>query len=1032
MKHNAMARVGSILLLTAALASCGGGHGLDGRRGANESPAPGATQPGGTGLVPRAHFDPSLLTPQPARTFDPAALATPAAERLGGPAGREVSAANLGSLLPPLPDDSSLARQASVAYTDQADPASPVAKSSNVTTGGGSATLTSVSGVVSWAYYGIPITGTKTPATLQVMGTMLAKANGFKSGIYIGLADYSLGRWVIQPSVFNLTTTASVPYSADNYKSPGKRLYILVATFNGDVAQITGVQTTGDDSNVAPTAALTSSPQVAYTPGTFTFDASATSDSDGIIEKYEFDFGDGGGFVDNGSDPIAPHAYAAPGNYTCQVRVTDDGGLSGTAQTVVISVAPGSFLPLAWYQARINAGLGAATMGEADMFGPGSVFPNFFFTDTYDMRTKLPGYFDGWYTDPEGYPVKVKAEGDLIANAAGLQDLLLDADAQFDTNNQITRQDFNPVLDPVQPLAKAVADFVDLAGGVSQQSVYEAAVVAMPLPQQNALARVVVACTDALDRRNQVNAALGLTAQNVQDLFNGAHGCPLGGVMGINTGQFIPLIYNVTQQNFWTAGFPYSDAYFLGSAEITDAVDQLTAFQQTNPIWVSVNLGVDTPAGRIEITGTGSDTHTAPLDGNGHAILIDLGGSDTYDCHAGGTASGVNGVAVCLDLAGNDIYNRLDDPNDVDRTQNPSNDNTSQQGAGRQGIGILVDYSGNDAYHSVRMSQGSCVFGVGMLADLAGDDTYDMEALGQGGAFGGIGVLYDKTGTDTYLGWNKVQGAGSLMGIGLLVDQGPETDSYTAVDIFDPAKPEYDLTNTLDHNVSFAQGCAVGLPRGALNGGTPQLDIVGGGGYGLLYDGGGTDSYACGIFGQASAFYQCAAVLLDRGGDDTYSGFSSVQGTAVTAGLACLMDSSGTDHYTVTDGPGIGVGANIAIGWLFDLQGADVYNVASIGMGGSTTNGCGYCLDYAGADTYNGHGGTFQNQALGRAGLGGGDATAPAYGIFVDNGGTDTYAPPYATMTDATLGLPGNNKAWVRTVEGAYLNGRGSGIDVGP
>jgi hypothetical protein len=1015
----------------AALAGCGSAKlAADSRAGAQQPML--ADQPS---AAPHARLDHAAGTVLPSQRPASLGWGQGAAAVLG--AARGASAAGLDSgLLPPLPDDSAVQREASFAYSDSADPGAPAAKSSNTTAGGGVATLGSSARKVAWAYYRIPITGTKTPASLQVSGELTAKANGFKSGVYIGLADYGLGRWVIEPNVYNLTAPATVDFSATgNYHSPGRNLYVLVATFNGDVAQITGVQTSGDDANIAPHASLTGAPRVAYTPAQFSFDASGCTDSDGFIVKYEFDFGDGGGFVDNGTTPTVQHTYSTPGYYICQMRVTDEGGLSSIAKVNLYAVDPASFLPLGWYLARLNAGLGADTMGTADIFGPGHTYPNLYFNGVTDMQTKLPPFFSGWYSDPESFPAAISQESDALQGAGGLQDLLLDADAKYMTNYQIQRQGFNPALDPNKPLSTAIAGFVTAAGGTAQPSVYETAVGSMPLNQQTALAPLFYACSDALARRTAAFSAIGLTdPADIQSFYDSLPGDPLGGVLSVNTGQYNPVVYDVTGGNFLLAGFPYSDAFFTGAAEITDALDKLRTFIQTNnPSWANVSLTVDTPVGRIEISGTGDDTHTAPADGNGHAILIDLGGNDTYNCQAGATASGANGVSLCVDMSGDDTYNRLDDPDDVDRTQNPSNDNTPQQGSGRLGIGILVDYSGTDHYHSVRMSQGSCLFGVGLLADYAGDDSYDMEALGQGGAFAGIAILYDKSGSDSYSGWHKVQGFGGLMGIGMLVDAGTGGDTYVATPDADPAKPEYVLFDTTSHkNTSMAQGAGEGSDFGFLSFGSPAQNEVGGGGYGLLFDGGGSDSYTCGIMGQGVGFFESTGVLIDRGGDDTYNSYEVAQGAAVELGLGCLLDQSGGDHYNCQAGLGAGAADSLALAWLLDLQGDDTYDGTDLGLGCGSANGFGYFVDYAGADHYGGHGTGFQDTTLGRALLNGGADTNPAYGIFVDNGGLDTYATAYSNMANASPDLPGDNKFWVRTVDGTYASGRGSGIDLEP
>jgi len=65
------------------------------------------------------------------------------------------------------------------------------------------------------------------------------------------------------------------------------------------------------------------------------FNGSGSSDPDGSITAYLWNFGDGA----TASTVSPTHAYAAAGTYTVQLTVTDNSGLTGSAQTTVTVIA---------------------------------------------------------------------------------------------------------------------------------------------------------------------------------------------------------------------------------------------------------------------------------------------------------------------------------------------------------------------------------------------------------------------------------------------------------------------------------------------------------------------------------------------------------------------------------------------------------------------------------------------------------------------------------------------------------------------
>ena len=86
-------------------------------------------------------------------------------------------------------------------------------------------------------------------------------------------------------------------------------------------------------SNLPPVAVFTYTPQIP-TPGqSIVFNASTSYDPDGTIVQYAWDFGDGNATTI--AAPIITHSYPVDGNYTVQLTVTDNNGLSNSTVQVV-------------------------------------------------------------------------------------------------------------------------------------------------------------------------------------------------------------------------------------------------------------------------------------------------------------------------------------------------------------------------------------------------------------------------------------------------------------------------------------------------------------------------------------------------------------------------------------------------------------------------------------------------------------------------------------------------------------------------
>jgi PKD repeat protein len=143
---------------------------------------------------------------------------------------------------------------------------------------------------------------------------------------------------------------ASSSTSAPSHQYSGPGSYLARLTVSDDrgatgVADVTIVVGT----NAAPNAVLGATPTSGNPSLTVAFDSSSSFDSDGSVDSYSWDFGDGGS-----STAASPsHQYNSAGSFLVTLTVTDDLGASGIAtQTIVVNQAP-------------TASFTSATVGDA-------------------------------------------------------------------------------------------------------------------------------------------------------------------------------------------------------------------------------------------------------------------------------------------------------------------------------------------------------------------------------------------------------------------------------------------------------------------------------------------------------------------------------------------------------------------------------------------------------------------------------------------------------------------------------------------
>ncbi len=459
-----------------------------------------------------------------------------------------------------------------------------------------------------------------------------------------------------------------------------------------------------------------------------------------------------------------------------------------------------------------------------------------------------------------------------------------------------------PFLDALQALATA-------AGGELPPDA-DAELTDVPDNVADLAAALVDAIADAYQARDQAFADAGLDPAHLDDLFDHAHALILPHSSETSVLDDPDLVATLEE-------FPIQDLLDISlalTAHITAAIDnsELT----TDDLDAEFLAIFDTPAGLV-ILGDAGDTLYDPADNprleGPIALLLDIGGDDTYRLPVAANQSVLNGLSVLVDLGGDDLftYAQTGDPLDGGdllasddagrRTPDPAGpstlgavslSDTARQGAGRLGIGLLFSLGeGDDTYETLRIGQGAAVLGVGALFDDGGHDTFTAEALAQGAALAGLGLLFNAAGDDSYHLWHAGQGFGTAGGTGILLDATGDDHYYATPGIGAPELVLYRAPfESGNVNANFAQGASVG---------TDQIAA----GRGILRDRAGADRYDAAYFAQGYARQLGLGLLSDGDGADIFEARGSAQATAERGGLALFFGGGGDDEFNLETSP---------------------------------------------------------------------------------------------------------------------------------
>ena len=135
------------------------------------------------------------------------------------------------------------------------------------------------------------------------------------------------------------------------------------------------------------------------------FDGSGSSDSDGTIISYEWEFGDSG----SASGVTASHVYADNGTYTVTLMVTDNNGATDTDTT---TVTIGNVAPIADAGGPYNCNIGEAIMFTGSATDPGTDDVLTYSWDFGDGDIATGQVVSHTYEDIGDYAVTLRVEDD--------------------------------------------------------------------------------------------------------------------------------------------------------------------------------------------------------------------------------------------------------------------------------------------------------------------------------------------------------------------------------------------------------------------------------------------------------------------------------------------------------------------------------------------------------------------------------------------------------------------------------------------
>ena len=217
--------------------------------------------------------------------------------------------------------------------------------------------------------------------------------------------------------------TGTTPTTNHTYTTPGVYTARLTATDDLGVSDTATTVITVDQ----PTATFTSDPNVPTPEAPASFDTSGSTDPEGTITDYSWDFGDGT-TIDTGITATASHTYTTRGNYDVTVTITNSNGQTATSsETVTIDDPPTAALtPSA---TLTTPGSEVSFDGTVSAPGAGGTITDYRwdFGDGTTQDTGTTPTADHTYTTPGIYTARLTTTDDLGLTDTASRQVTVDA-----------------------------------------------------------------------------------------------------------------------------------------------------------------------------------------------------------------------------------------------------------------------------------------------------------------------------------------------------------------------------------------------------------------------------------------------------------------------------------------------------------------------------------------------------------------------------------------------------------------------------